>query len=102
MNHTGADGSFHSGPGGILGCRECDRDRAEAVSATMPDSGGIDAIMTARRALGDGTVPVPDCNLVTAAMEVLSGADADRRPERLALAGGLIALLLDEREAGRA
>ena len=28
--HTGADGSQHSGPGGMFGCERCDADRARA------------------------------------------------------------------------
>jgi hypothetical protein len=61
---------------------------------------GLDAIAAARKALDDGTVPVPDCDRITEVLELLVSAGADRRPERLALAGGLIALLLDERDAG--
>jgi hypothetical protein len=59
---------------------------------------GVVAILEARMALLSGEVATPDpADLVTVVMELLAGADADIRVERLALAGGLIALLIEQR-----
>ena len=62
----------------------------------VPVSEGIDAITQARFHLASGAVPRPDTDLALAAMELLAAADADPRLERLALAGALIAELIDQ------
>lgn len=100
-SHTGADGAVHSGPGGLLGCRECDRDRAEEATAALGDSEGIGAIVQAHQAIADGRVPIPDGDLITQAMWHLSAEGVTPRLERLALAGALVAMEIDQMEARR-
>lgn len=66
-----------------------------------PDSDGCGAILAAFRAMSDGTVPVPEGDLVTAAMWQLATEGVPARLERLALAGALIAMEIDRMEASR-
>jgi hypothetical protein len=97
-SHHGADGAVHSGPGGLFGCRECDRDRAEEEAAGMPDSDGIDAIIQAYTAIADGRAELPDGDLITQAMWHLATEGVQPRLERLALAGALIAIEINRME----
>lgn len=82
----------------VLAGMALDHDCPDAAPAPADAEDGVEAITVARAALATGEVPVPGGDLIIAAMELLAAADADRRIERLALAGGLIALLIDQRE----
>ena len=56
---------------------------------------GVGAIAEARTAMIDGRVPVPDGDLITAAMWHLAAEGVRPRLERLALAGALVAMEID-------
>lgn len=60
-------------------------------------SAGLQAITDALTAVESGQVPVPAGDLAAAVMELVALSDADRRLERLALAGALVAMMIDRR-----
>jgi hypothetical protein len=57
---------------------------------------GTEAIAQARQMIADGRVPIPDGDLITQAMWHLATEGVMPRLERLALAGALIALEIDQ------
>jgi hypothetical protein len=82
----------------------------EARAATAREDGqapelagpGIQAITQARHYLATGQAACSEGDLALAVMELVAGSDADIRAERLALAGALIAVLIENRERDRA